>query len=261
MNPNEIQKRGAYIMKRYPYVVIGIAVAAVALSFFNAWYLLVGLIALLAFGYFATASMGAAGGDTTAPPALPKAQRMDLDRLNGKYRECVEQALSRRASIERMVADTADPGMRRALTESTHDLPELTDTIYGLAIKAQSVQTVLDSTRTMDTLTEEIERLENQIKSTTDEFQRSQYYASLDGKLQQMQNLTDTKVAVERWDSQIDNALSTMDTILSQVARMQSSEVLSYTGATDSMSHSLREQVDELKATSDALDTVYGWKS
>ena len=260
MNPNELQKRGAYVLKRYPYVVTAISVVAVILSFFNPWYLLVGLIVLVAFGYFATASMGSANAGTAAP-TMPDASHADLEKLTGKYRECVERALARRATIERMIAETGDPGMRRALTESTQDLPELTDTIYGLATKAQSVQTALDSSRTMNTLTAEIEQLEALIKNTTDEFQRSQYYASLDGKLQQMQNLTDTQVAVERWDAQIDNALSTMDTILSQVARMQSSEVLSYTGATDNMSHSLREQVDELKATSDALDSVYGWKA
>src|SRR6478752_7222485 len=112
-----------------------------------------------------------------------------------------------------MEFETSEPGMRSALTESTRDMQELTNTIHALALKAQSVQTALDSSNTMNTLAGEIERLDAAIKGTTDEFQKSQYYASLDGKLQQMQNMTDTRVAIERWDAQIDNALSTLDTL------------------------------------------------
>ncbi len=76
-----------------------------------------------------------------------------------------------------------------------------------------------------------------------------------------MQNLTDTTVAMRRWDSQIENALSTLDTLLSQVLRIKSSEVLSYNAATDELSNSLKREVESLKATAEAMDNVYGWKS
>jgi gas vesicle protein len=261
IDPNELQRRGADVLRRYPYAVGGICAVTLILSFFNAWYLLVGLVALLAFGYFVSTGAGNASRVAAGTSVATTASRVDVNKLLGKYHDCMAQALARRANIERLIAETGDPGLRRALTESTRALPELTDTIYGLATKAQGVQGVLESSHSLDALTDEIERLETSIKGTTDEFQRGQYYATLDGKLQQMQNLTDTKVALERWDAQIENALSTLDTILSQVVRMQSSEVLSYTGATDDMSHSLREQVQELKATSDALDSVYGWRT
>jgi hypothetical protein len=46
---------------------------------------------------------------------------------------------------------------------------------------------------------------------------------------------------------------------MTQIMRMKSSEVLSYGSATDDVSRTLRQEVDELKATSDALDSVYGW--
>jgi chromosome segregation ATPase len=139
-------------------------------------------------------------------------------------------------------------------------LPEVVNSIYGLALKAQSVETALGGTNPIDRLTDEIKQLEAQINATNDEFQKSQYYAALDGKLQQMQNLTDTTVAMRRWDSQIENALSTLDTLLSQVLRIKSSEVLSYSGATDELSNSLKREVDSLKATAEAMDNVYGWK-
>ena len=107
-------------------------------------------------------------------------------------------------------------------------------------------------------LSADVMRLDAAMKGTNDQFQKDQYAASLDGKLQQMQNFTDTRVAVERWNAQIDNALSALDTLYSQVLRIKSSEVLSYDTATDELSHSLRREVETLKATSDAFDSVYG---
>jgi hypothetical protein len=56
----------------------------------------------------------------------------------------------------------------------------------------------------------------------------------------------------------MENALGTLDTILSQVVRASSSQVLSYGSGPDDLSSTLRRQVDDLKATSDAFDSVYG---
>jgi hypothetical protein len=197
---------------------------------------------------------GAGPGVTPAPKV-----RIDLSRLEGKERAYVERALQRRTSIEQAVAAAGDPGVRRALGDATRDLPELVQTIYELALKSQSVGVALRSSGTMESLIQDTQRLDAQIKSTTDEFQKSQYRSTLDGKLQQMQNLTDTEVAMKRWDAQLENALGTLDTILSQVLRVASSQVLSYTGdTTDDLSNTLKREVEELKATSDAFDSVYG---
>jgi hypothetical protein len=179
--------------------------------------------------------------------------------LQGNERAYVQRALDRKASIEQAVAAAGDPGVRRALADATRDLPELVQTIYALALKSQSVGAGLRAAGTMESLIQDTQRLDAQIKSTNDEFQKSQYRATLDGKLQQMQNMTDTEVAMKRWAAQMENALGTMDTILSQVLRVSSSQVLSYTGdATDELSNTLKREVEELKATSDAFDSVYG---
>lgn len=196
------------------------------------------------------------GGSKFAPPP---AVRIDLNKLQGNERAYVQRALERRASIEQAVSSAGDPGVKRALTDATKDLSELVQTIYELALKSQSIGTGLRASGTMQSLIQDTQRLDALIKSTTDAFQKSQYQSTLDGKLQQMQNMTDTEVALKRWDAQLENALGTLDTILSQVLRVSSSQVLSYTGdTTDDLSRTLRAEVDELKATSDAFDNVYG---
>ena len=190
-----------------------------------------------------------------------RTRKLDLNKLSGGYREALRKAISTRDRIETAVRETDDPGVRKALADSTGDMDELTGTIYDLALKAQSLQASLQTSGIdVGSLESDILRLQNLVKNTQDEFARNQYQATLDGKRQQRQNYRDTSDALNRWHAQLDNALATLDTILSQVLRIRSSEVLSLSTATDAVSLSLREQVDQLKATSDALDTVYGFK-
>lgn len=225
------------------------------------WVWFVGAVLVLVVLYPSLFNIGTGRGTpTSAAPAIHTSPAPDLNQLQGRYRQQMERALAARQNIEAAISRTQDQGQRKVLMDAVGALPELTNSIYGLALKAQSVDTALGGANPIDRLTDEIKQLEAQIKATNDEFQKSQYYASLDGKLQQMQNLTDTTVAMRRWDSQIENALSTLDTLLSQVLRIKSSEVLSYDTASDELSNSLKREVDSLKATAEAMDSVYGWK-
>ena len=249
MDSQQIDKIKAWAAKNP--ILVGGVIVLLLFDFFVAssvgwWLLVVDIIVVGIALYVLFRASPNRAAVTRQLPATPQVQANthDLSKLEGKYRDCMNRALQRQASIKQAIADTPDQGLRHALEDATKDLPELIDTIYGLAMKAGSVQTAIQSSSSMESLADDIKRLETSIKGTTDEFQRSQYYAALDGKLQQMQNMTDTRVAIERWDAQIDNALSTLDTLLSQVVRIKSSEVLSYTGATDDISHSLREEVE-----------------
>jgi chromosome segregation ATPase len=193
--------------------------------------------------------------------ALYPERKLDMNKLTGPYRVALQKALDTRKRIETAVAQTDDPGVRKALEDSTGDMEELTGTIYDLALKAQSLQSSLQGSGIdIGGLQGDIMSLQNLVKNTTDEFAKSQYQATLDGKRQQLQNYQDTTEALNRWHAQLDNALSTLDTILSQVLRVRSSEVLSLSSATDQVSQSLHDQVNQLKATSDALDALYGQK-
>jgi hypothetical protein len=224
------------------------------------WIWFVGALLVLVVLYPSLFNIGAGRAAGTSVAPLTAAPGPDLNQLQGRYRDQVQRALTARQNIEAAISRTQDPGQRKVLADAVGALPEVINSIYGLTLKAQSVETALGGVNPIDRLTDEIKQLEAQINSTNDEFQKSQYHAALDGKLQQMQNLTDTTVAMRRWDSQIENALSTLDTLLSQVLRIKSSEVLSYSGATDELSNSLKREVDSLKATAEAMDNVYGWK-
>ena len=91
-----------------------------------------------------------------------------------------------------------------------------------------------------------------------DDYLKSQYQATLDAKREQQQNLRDANQALIRWQAQLDNALSALDTIYSQVLKIKSAEVRNLSAATDEVSQSLKEQIENLRITSDAFDQVYG---
>jgi hypothetical protein len=242
----------------------GIAVLVLILGWVlvGFWAGLLGVI-IVAVGSFIAlqrvlAQVARTGGPRLGNMPSGPTVRVDLSKLSGQQRDYMQRALDRKASIERAVASAGDPGMKRALEDATRDLPELVDTVYSLALKSQGVRAALESSGSMQQLIQDTQRLDSMIKSTSDDFQKGQYRSTLDGKLQQMQNLTDTEVALKRWDAQMENALGTLDTILSQVLRASSSQVLSYGTGPDDLSSTLRRQVEDLKATSDAFDSVYG---
>jgi archaellum component FlaC len=188
-----------------------------------------------------------------------RVRKFDLNKLSGSYRTAMQRAMETRQRIETAVSTTSEASIKKALFDSTNDLDVLVGTIYDIALKAQSLLTSMQSSKiNVSALSEDVRRLERVVSSTKDEFARDQYRATLEGKREQLKNFTDISNAMDRWHAQLDNALSTLDTILSQVLRIKSSEVLSLSSTTDEVSNTLKEEVDALRATSEALDEVYG---
>ena len=73
-----------------------------------------------------------------------------------------------------------------------------------------------------------------------------------------MQNLRDANQALIRWQAQLDNALSALDTIYSQVLKIKSAEVRNLSAATDRGLAEPQGPDRDLRITSDAFDQVYG---
>jgi hypothetical protein len=236
-------------------VVITIAVAFLV----SPWFLIVGV---LFYGFIVVSSLQDAGESRRVLDQVlypEKVRKFDLNKLSGNYRASMQRAIDTRQRIEAAVTNTSEESIRKALFDSTNDLDELVGTIYDIALKAQTLLTSIQSSNVNVTaLAADVKRLEKVVSTTADDFAKSQYQATLDGKREQLKNFSDINDAIARWHAQLDNALSTLDTILSQVLRIKSSEVLSLSSTTDEVSNTLKEEVEALKATSDALDEVYG---
>ena len=243
-----------------PVVIVVLAATIFIALAGYAWVWLLGGAIVLAVLWPMVMSTGSRSAATAAHSTmLNSGGNLDLSKLQPPYIDLMQRALNTSRRIQEAINQTRDQGQQRVLADATKDLGELTGSIYELACKAQSVHIGIGA-NPMQHLTEEMKRLETAISGTNDEFQKGQYYASMDGKLQQMQNITDAMVALRRWDAQVENAVSTLETLLSQVLRIKSSEVLSYSGDTDDLSVDLKREVDSLKAAAEAMDSVYGWQ-
>lgn len=259
--PDPIKDLWQRVQARPAPVVIIVLVATIFIAQAGfPWIWLLGGAIVLAVLWPTVMNTGSKSAATHTPSTIQNTGgNIDLSKLQPPYLDLMQRALNTSRRIQEAISQTRDPGQRRVLADATKDLGELTGSIYELACKAQSVHTGIGA-NPMEHLTEEMKRLETAISGTNDEFQKSQYYAAMDGKLQQMQNITDAMVALRRWDAQVENAVSTLETLLSQVLRIKSSEVLSYSGDTDDLSVDLKREVDSLKAAAEAMDSVYSWQ-
>lgn len=200
------------------------------------------------------------GGDEEAARPDPAARRspdsLDLTRFSDKYRGYAHRALSSRAATLEALNCPGDPTARRLLEGVGREVDEVTNAVYDLSLRADSIARGLGSSRLAD-LSREVEDLDRRLTTASDPYTREQYRTALDGKLRQMQNLADTELAVGRWDARIEAAIVSLDTIRSEVLRASASEALASPGVTDELSHRLSEQLDQLRAATEALDEVY----
>ena len=220
------------------------------------WFVLVGALfyAFLVWSALTDARMTA---QVVADELYPQ-RNLDLGRLQGSYRDAVQRALAARGRIEQAVSSADTQALRDALAEVVGQVVEVTNTIYDIALKAQDLTTSLGQMHVdLGGLQNDIQQLEYQVRYAKDSYLQSQYQATLDAKREQLQNLQDSNQALVRWQAQLENALTALDTIYTQVLKIKSAEVRNLSAATDEVSQSLKEQIASLRTTSDAFDRVY----
>ncbi|MGC8872935.1 MAG: hypothetical protein ACP5SI_00620 [Chloroflexia bacterium] len=183
----------------------------------------------------------------------------DLRKLRGKYATIMQEALDDRKRIERSIQQSPEP-IRRALSDTLDQVATIVDTVYEIALKAQSLE---ESLGPVDVAREqrEIARLQQAVRTTADSYLRQQYQATLEAKQELLENLARVQNAVARWQAQLERAMTTLDNLYSQVLMIRSAEIRNLTEASDVVSQTLREQLEELRRTSQAMDTVFGQKA
>jgi hypothetical protein len=241
-----------------PLAAATLAITIIVVALTGWWWF--ALIGAAAYAFFVWSALNdpQLTAQVLAEELYPE-RKLDLGRLRSPYREAVQRALAGRKRIEEAVAGAGTAALRAALADPVQQVREVTDTIYDIALKAQDLQTSIGASNIdLNALDNDIRQLQYQVQYAKDDYLKSQYQATLDAKREQQQNLRDANQALIRWQAQLDNALSALDTIYSQVLKIKSAEVRNLSAATDEVSQSLREQIDNLRITSDAFDQVYG---
>lgn len=195
------------------------------------------------------------------PPGLEdparRAEGLNPLLLSGKYAEYAGRALRARFDIRSALARVSDPAARRVLDTVAGNVDEVTCAVYDLATRADALSRGLEAGGALSDLSEEVERLSESLGAQTDPYTRSKLEAALDGKLRQMQNLADARIALARRDAELEAALVSLDTILSEVLRADAADALSSPHTTTELSTRLEAQLQGLRAANEALDDLH----
>lgn len=179
----------------------------------------------------------------------------DLRKLRGRYATVMQEALDDRKRIERAIRESPE-ALQRVLAETLEQVGAITDTIYEIAYKSQALEESLEPVN-VEQEQKEIARLRRAIETTQDPYLRRQYQETLQVKEELLENVARIRNGLERWQAQLQRAATTLDNLYSQVLMLRSAEIRNLTEATDVVSQNLRTQVEELRATSKALDEVF----
>lgn len=179
----------------------------------------------------------------------------DLRKLRGRYASIMQEALDDRKRIERAVRESPEP-LQRALADTLEQVGVITDTIYEIAYKAQSLEESLQPVNEARER-QEIAQLNQALQATQDPYLRRQYQETLETKQELLDNMARIRNGLQRWLAQLQRAATTMDNLYSQVLMLRSAEIRNLTEASDVVTQSLRQQVDELRMTNKAMDEVF----
>ncbi len=235
-----------------------LAVSIIISVFTSFWWFF--LIGLAFYGYFVWASLNDAEANRqVVNQSFYPEQSNDLGRLRDDYRGIMQQALAKRKEIEQEVANTGSTPIRSSLTSAIEGVDELTDHVYTICYKAQSLEGYLRNINPA-ALDNEAAMIRARVAQSNDEFQRQQYEEALKAKENQLTNTQEMQQALLRWQAQLTNALTALDAIHSNVLKIKSAEVRSLSSATDQVSYDIKQQVDTLRNIANAYDSVLSGK-
>lgn len=180
----------------------------------------------------------------------------DLRKLRGRYASTMQEALDDRKRIERAVHESPE-AVQRALASTLEQVGAITDTVYEIAFKAQALEESLKPV-SEGKEQQEVARLQKLVTTTQDAYLRQQYQETLEAKREMLENMGRIRNGLERWDAQLQRAATTLDNLYSQVLMIRSAEIRNLTEASDVVSQSLRQQIEELRLTNKAMDDVFG---
>lgn len=179
----------------------------------------------------------------------------DLRKLRGKYAAVMQEALDDRRRIERAIHESPE-AVQRALSDTLEQVGAITDTVYEIAYKSQSLEESLTPVNEAKEQ-QEVARLQKTLAATQDAYLRQQYQETLDAKRELLENVARIRNGLERWEAQLQRASTTLDNLYSQVLMIRSAEIRNLTEASDVVTQSLRQQIEELRLTNKAMDEVF----
>jgi len=184
-------------------------------------------------------------------------EAFDLDQIrNTTLRANVRQALIYRQRINAAAARFADSGMRHRMRDLVDQVDEWVHNIYTLASRLDAFQSDKIIQRDLRDVPASINRLKERLRAEDDPSIKRELEETIRRRQAQYDNLRKLESAMDRADLQLENTLTALGTVYSQMLLLDAKEVDS------SKAQRLREnivaQVNALHDALVAMEEVYG---
>lgn len=172
-----------------------------------------------------------------------------------KYRQMMERALEYRRRIESQIARTPAGVLRDHLADTARQIGDWIGNIYRLAQRLEAYETDELLKSDMQSVPAAIRSLSVRLETEHDETVKAQVGEVLAARRAQWQNLQELENVMEKAELQMDNTLSALGTVYSQIQLIGAKDVDS--GRAQRLREDIAEQVKQLQDIVDRMDEVY----
>lgn len=219
-------------------------------------WLLIGLIGLGAIVYSSLTD-----AETNARVLLKLFQeQFDPREINDKeLRQSIENALEYQRRIEVLIRRQSPGVMRDRLEDTANQISQWIANIYQLALRLDAYRADDLLARERQALPKEIEQLTNQRRLESDADVQAQLDSVLEGKAKHWQTLRALDARMKQASLQMEQSLTALATIYSQVQLVDAQSVAS--GRAERLQADIQEQVARLNDLVNSINEVYNFQT
>ncbi len=222
----------------------------------QAWYWLLGGAAIwlaIAIGVFVNPNTGAR--------VVGEMLRLKFDLRaieDVESRRHIEKALEYRAQIEAAVSRAREGLLRDNLAETAGEIDDWLDNIYSLALRLDAFQRDQTIQHDLRSVPQSLDSYKRLLRSATDDRLRAQMQEVHDAKQAQWESLNNLQETMVRARLQMENTLTALGTVYSQVLLIGVKDVDS--GRAQRLREDIAEEIKGLHDVVSAMDEVYQYK-
>ncbi len=233
-------------------VVLSVLIPAPIASW-QPWYWLAGGAVL-----WLAISVAVFANPNTAAQVVAEMLRAKFDPAEIKdleSRQRIEKGLEYRAQIEAAVNRARQGLLRDNLAETAVEIDAWLENMYSLALRLDAFKADRTIQQDFHSVPSTLETYEQRMKTVTDDKLRAQMREIYEAKTAQWTSLKNLRETMERARLQMDNALTALGTVYSQILLIGVKDVDS--GRAQRLRDDIAEEVERLQDVVTAMDEVY----
>ncbi|MBX2999434.1 MAG: hypothetical protein KF893_13040 [Caldilineaceae bacterium] len=176
-----------------------------------------------------------------------------------KLRQEVNRGMEYQRRIEQAIQQQRAGLMRDRLENTAGQLSDWLSNVFQLALRLDAYKQDTLLRRERQNVPEEIKQLEERIKAERNPETRQQIEQVLDGKRKQLEALQALDARMRQAQLQMDQSLTALATIYSQVRLIDAQDVAS--GKAERLSADIQEQVNRLNDLVASINEVYNYRT